>query len=157
MAGFVESRGDRAAQKTSHRRTATVLLSAAAMALTGASAAWAHHSFSAYDMSKQQTQRGTIKEFRWGAPHVSMVLAYKDKSGKAAAMSVTTGSPIAFSRQGFTARDFRRGDTVTMVYHPNVSGQPGGALSSLALADGRTFSDGEAKGATGGAGGPPRQ
>lgn len=132
-------------------RGGAVLLLAAALLLVGASSTWAHHSFSAYDMSKQLSQKGTIKEFRWGAPHVSMVLAYKDKTGRSSVMSVTTGSPIAFSRQGFTARDFRRGDAVTLVYHPNVSGLPGGALSSLTLADGRKYSDGEANGATGGA------
>ena len=114
----------------------------------------AHHSFAAYDMSKTQTAAGTIKEFRWGAPHSSMVLTYKDKSGKAGSMSILTGSPLTFSRQGFTARDFRRGDAVTVVYHPNVSGQPGGAMSSLTLKDGRKYSDGEASGVSGGAPSP---
>lgn len=135
---------------------AAARLGAAALVLLGASSAWAHHSFSAYDMRKQVSQQGTIKEFRWGAPHVSMVLAYKDKSGKAGIMSVLTGSPNAFSRQGFTVRDFRRGDPVTVVYHPNVSGLPGGAMSSLTLADGRKYSDGEAGSATGGANAAPR-
>jgi Family of unknown function (DUF6152) len=121
----------------------------AALALL-VSPAWAHHSFNAYDMSKTATMAGTIKEFRWGAPHASMVLAYKDKSGKQGTMSVVTGSPTAFSRQGFKPRDFKKGDPVTLVYHPNVNGTPGGAMSALTLPDGRTYKDAEAA-----AGGPP--
>ena len=38
----------------------------------------AHHSFNAYDMSKTESASGSIKEFRWGAPHSSMVLIYSD-------------------------------------------------------------------------------
>jgi len=109
--------------------------------------AWAHHSFNAYDMSRTVRQAGEIKEFRWGAPHASMVLAYKNK-GKDATMSVVTGSPLAFSRQGFKPRDFHKGDKVVLVYHPNVNGLPGGAMSTLILPDGRTYKDTEAAAAT---------
>jgi hypothetical protein len=104
---------------------------------------WAHHSFNAYDMSKTASQVGEIKEFRWGAPHTSLVLGYKDH-GKETRMSVVTGSPLAFSKQGFKPTDFHRGDKVTLVYYPNVNGTPGGALASVTLPDGRTYKDSEA-------------
>ena len=63
--------------------------------------AFAHHSFNAYDMSKSMPMSGTIKEFRWGAPHSSMVLMYMDKAGQPAQMAITSGSPLTFLRQGF--------------------------------------------------------
>jgi len=130
-------------------------LSIAAVAIAIAAApAFAHHSFSAYDMSKTATASGTLKEFRWGAPHSSMVLIYVDKNGKQQAMSVVTGSPLALTKQGFTPRDFHTGDKVTITYHPNVSGDPGGALATLKLPDGRTYRDNEA-GAAEKPGAPP--
>ncbi|EIZ79426.1 hypothetical protein WSK_1990 [Novosphingobium sp. Rr 2-17] len=103
----------------------------------------AHHSFAAYDMKSLKTASGTLKEFRWGAPHSSMVIVYKDK-GKDAQMSIVSGSPLMFSKKGFAPRDFKRGDKVKVIFHPNANGAPGGALAGLTLSDGRTFSDDEA-------------
>lgn len=102
-----------------------------------------HHSFAAYDMRKLNAASGTIKEFRWGAPHSSMVLTYKAK-GKDALMSVVSGSPLMFSKQGFKPKDFKAGLKVSITYHPNVNGSPGGAMATMKLPDGRTFSDSEA-------------
>lgn len=108
-----------------------------------AGTALAHHSFAAYDMSRTLSADGTLKEFRWGAPHSSMVLLYIDK-GKPKEMSIVSGSPLMFSKQGFAPRDFKRGEKVRVTYHPNTGGSPGGAMSSLKLSNGRTFSDSEA-------------
>lgn len=94
-------------------------------------------------MQSVKTTSGALKEFRWGAPHSSMVVVYKDK-GKDAQMSLVSGSPLMFSKKGFAPRDFKRGDKVKVTYHPNANGAPGGALASLTLPDGRTFSDDEA-------------
>ena len=132
-------------------------LSLSVVAAIVAAPAFAHHSFAAYDMSKTETVSGSLKEFRWGAPHSSMVVIYHDKSGKEQAMSVVTGSPAALSRQGFTPRDFHSGDKVTVTYHPNTSGGIGGALATLTLPNGRTYNDNEAAaaGPPGAPSGPP--
>ena len=127
-------------------------LAVTAMAAFAASPAFAHHSFNAYDMSKTETASGVLKEFRWGAPHSSLVLVFLDKSGKQQTMSVVSGSPLMFSKQGFAPRDFHRGDKVTLTYHPNTGGGLGGALATLTLPNGRTFKDSEA--ATAGPGAP---
>jgi hypothetical protein len=107
------------------------------------SPAIAHHSFAAYNMNTVVAAEGTLKEFRWGAPHSSMVLTYMVK-GKPMQMSIVSGSPMMFSKQGFNPRDFKRGDKLKITYHPNTSGLPGGALASLRLPSGKTFSDTEA-------------
>jgi len=117
-------------------------LAAAGLALV-AGPAGAHHSFAAYDMNQTSSAEGTLKEFRWGAPHSSMVLIYMDK-GKEKQMSIVSGSPLMFSKQGLTPRDFKRGDKVKVTFHPNISGQPGGAMASLRLPSGKSFSDTEA-------------
>ena len=126
-----------------------------AVAAIVATPTFAHHSFNAYDMSKTETVSGSIKEFRWGAPHSSMVLIYLDKSGKPQLMSVVSGSPLMFSKQGFAPRDFHRGDKVTVTYHPNTSGGSGGALATLTLPDGKNYKDSEIAVAGGQAGPPP--
>jgi len=134
-----------------HRTVARRLsLSMAAMALLTSAPAFAHHSFNAYDMSKTETATGAIKEFRWGAPHSSVVVIFLDKSGKEQTMSLVSGSPLAFSKQGFAPRDFHRGDKVTVTYHPNTGGGLGGALASLTLPDGKSYKDAEVAAA-----GPP--
>jgi len=124
-------------------------LCAAAAAAIVAAPAFAHHSFNAYDISKTESVSGSIKEFRWGAPHSSLVLIYLDKSGKQQTMSVISGSPLMFSKQGFAPRDFHRGDKVSVTYHPNTNGSGGGALASLTLPNGKTFKDSEASVAAG--------
>jgi hypothetical protein len=139
-------------------------LSVIAVTALAAAPAFAHHSFNAYDMSKIETVSGSIKEFRWGAPHSSVVLAFVDKDGQPQTMSLVSGSPLAFSKQGFAPRDFHRGDKVTASYHPNTAGTPGGALASLTLPDGKTYKDAEVgaaaaslgvPGSPGGPAGPP--
>jgi hypothetical protein len=115
-----------------------------AAGLLAAMPAMAHHSFAAYDMRKVLAASGSIKSFRWGAPHSSMVLVYRDAKGNQATMSVVGGSPAMFSRQGFSPRDFRRGARVSITFHPNANGVPGGALSTLRFSNGRIFSDAEA-------------
>jgi hypothetical protein len=132
----------------------TARLSAAALLLGGlwATATWAHHSFNAYDMSRTVAVTGTLREFRWGAPHSSMVLMYRNRRGESVRMSLVSASPLAFTRQGFAPRDFHAGDRIQVTYHPNVNGTPGGVLASLTM-NGRTFTDAEAASAiSGGAG-----
>lgn len=112
-----------------------------ALAVLGGGPAQAHHSFRAYDLTKSVAISATIKEFRWGAPHSSLIVMYKDANGQSSSMSLGSGSPTAFIKQGFQPRDFHIGDKVQVVYHPNVSGLPGGFMAKLTTADGRTYSD----------------
>jgi hypothetical protein len=114
-----------------------------AMAALVSAPAFAHHSFNAYDMSKTESVTGSLKEFRWGAPHSSLVLIYTDKTGNEQQMSVISGSPMMFSKQGFAPRDFHRGDKIVVTYHPNTSGGSGGALATLTLPDGKSYKDSE--------------
>ncbi|EIZ80471.1 hypothetical protein WSK_1032 [Novosphingobium sp. Rr 2-17] len=118
-------------------------LCVAAMAVLAAGPAKAHHSFNAYDMRKTKTVSATIKEFRWGAPHSSVAVIYVDKNKKQQVMSLISGSPLSFSKQGLAPRDFRSGDKVIVTYHPTTSGAPGGALAMLSVAGGKTYKDAE--------------
>ncbi|EIZ77727.1 hypothetical protein WSK_3737 [Novosphingobium sp. Rr 2-17] len=115
--------------------------------ISGAQAAYAHHSFAAYDMARTVTVQATVKEFRWGAPHSSVVLMVKAANGQSAPLNLISGPPNVFVRQGITPKSVRVGDKVKATYHPNFNGSAGGALATLILPDGRTFTDQESFGA----------
>jgi hypothetical protein len=103
---------------------------------------WAHHSFAAYDQSVVKTVTGTLKEFDWNAPHSGITVEYVDEKGAAQEMSVTTGAPSTIASQGFKSKDFRVGTQVTLSWHPNRNGTPGGEMTELKLEDGRVLHGG---------------
>jgi hypothetical protein len=130
-----------------HGRAMAIL--AAVVCAIAATPSLAHHSFSAYDMSKTMTAQGTVKVFRWGAPHSTVVITAKEQ-GKNVEMAIISGQPAEFVRQGIAPRDIKPGDKITVVYHPNGNGKPGGVMATMTTADGKTYSSGEVA-----AGGPP--
>ena len=60
----------------------------------------------------------------------------------------------SIASQGFKPKDFRVGTKVTLSWHPNCNGTPGGELTELKLEDGRVLHGGFA-GAPPGADGKP--
>jgi hypothetical protein len=107
-----------------------------------ASPSLAHHSYAAYDTNLTQTVSGTLKELDWNAPHAGISVAYVDGQGVMQEVSVTTGSPAVISRQGFKPKDFQKGTKVTISWHPNRNGAPGGELIEMKLEDGRVLHGG---------------
>jgi hypothetical protein len=107
---------------------------------------WAHHSSAGVDETQTLSADATLKQFAWSAPHAQIVVTYQDQSGKDVELSVVTFAPAMLIRQGFSPKDFRRGDKIKLFWHPNRSGSPGGILSKIVTADGRVMS-GEAPGA----------
>ncbi|HWJ18268.1 MAG TPA: DUF6152 family protein [Geobacterales bacterium] len=125
-------------------------VSSVAMNLLGLSfvgAAYAHHSFAAYDMTRSLTVQATVKEFRWSAPHSSLVLMVTLPNGQARELNLVTGPPDIFARQGIAPKSLRSGDKLEATYHPNINGSAGGSLAGFTLPDGRTFKDQESFGA----------
>jgi hypothetical protein len=104
--------------------------------------ALAHHSFAAYDQKVMKTVSGTLKEFDWNAPHSGVTVTYVDAQGQVQEVSVTTGAPSTIASQGFRPKDFRVGTKVTLSWHPNRNGLPGGELAEIKLEDGRVLHGG---------------
>ena len=85
----------------------------------------AHHSRAMFDMGKNITYRGVVKEYRWQNPHSHIVVRVgagaADRSTvgtwtvEASALSVMTSS-------GWTPRTYKPGDPITVVAHPNMAG-----------------------------------
>ena len=112
-----------------------------AMAMAITAPVWAHHSAAGYDLSKILSAKATLKEFRWSSPHSTAVFVIKGPDGKVQSMTVASGSPLMFVKQGFQPKDFQIGDKVEITWHPTKSGHLGGMLASVKFADGRVFKD----------------
>ncbi|MET0238998.1 MAG: DUF6152 family protein [Sphingobium sp.] len=96
----------------------------------------AHHSFAMFDPSKTRALKGTIKEFRWVNPHVSLfVLAETANGGPPELWAVELTSPGNLTRLGWTRRSFKPGDRVVVEVNPLRDGQHGGGFRKATLVD----------------------
>jgi hypothetical protein len=128
----------------------SIRLLVASLVLVSAVPALAHHSAAGVDQTQTLSADATLKQFAWSAPHAQIIVTYQDQSGNDVELSVTTFAPALLIRQGFSPKDFRRGDKIKLFWHPNRSGSSGGILSKIVTADGRVMT-----GETQGAGPPP--
>jgi hypothetical protein len=98
------------------------------VAAAGTAPAFAHHSFAMYEREKLVTLSGTVKDFVWTSPHVTIqVLPDNGKAG--AIWSIEASSPTVLARGGWTSTLLRRGDKVSLGIHPRKDGQAGGLLA----------------------------
>jgi hypothetical protein len=90
-----------------------------------ASAALAHHSFSAeYDSSKQITVKGVVQKVAWVNPHAYVFVDVKDENGKLTTWAFESLSPNALARQGWTRNSLKVGEAVTVDGYPAKDGKP---------------------------------
>ncbi|MGC4029499.1 MAG: DUF6152 family protein [Steroidobacteraceae bacterium] len=96
----------------------------------------AHHSFSMFDMKKEMTLTGEVKEFQWTNPHIWVQLMAPGADGKVVEWSIEGNSPSTLSRTGWSKRSVAPGDKVSIVIHPLRDGQNGGSLVKIVREDG---------------------
>lgn len=110
----------------------------ASVALTGT--ALAHHSFAMFDRSKEvELKQAVVARWQWTNPHIWLdviIPSGKDHAGK---YSIEGGSTGLLRRQGWEKNSLKPGDKVTVYFSPLKSGQPGGSLLAVVLANGRTL------------------
>ena len=105
----------------------------------------AHHSFANFDLNKELTVAGTIKEVQFTNPHVWLQIMVPDGKGSQTEWSIEAGAPGMLLRTGWKPNTLKTGDAVTVVTHPAKNGEANGSLIRVTLPDGRTL----------GPGGPP--
>ncbi len=105
--------------------------------LIPAASVLAHHSFGTFDMQKQATIVGTVKEFQWTNPHAWIQLKVVNAKGKIEEWGFETASPNVIGRRGWSKNTLQPGDKVTIIYHPMRNGSHGGALMSITLPSGK--------------------
>jgi hypothetical protein len=104
-------------------------LALAALSLTAAATAFAHHSFAMFDFSKKVSIHGAVKEFQWTNPHVVLWVDVPAAAGETAGTwSLELTSPGNLTRTGWSRRAFAAGDEVIVELNPLRNGRHGGAL-----------------------------
>ena len=121
------------------------LLFLAAVMLLGSGSAWGHHSFAMFDLEKEMTLEGLVKEFPWANPHVWLQILAPDGKGGTTEWSLEMGAPGMLTRTGWKSSMLKPGDKVTVVLNPLKNGEPSGRLVRVTLPNGRVM----------GPGGPP--
>ena len=114
------------------------LAGAAGLALAfGSVAAQAHHSFSMFDLTKEVTVKGTVKQFQWTNPHAYIQLVAKDTAGKDVEWSMEMGAPMYLYARGWRPGSLKAGMNVSVVLNPLRNGRPGGVVRDVTAADGK--------------------
>ena len=102
----------------------------------------AHHSFAMFDTAKPITLVGVVSAFEWTNPHAYIELDTVGGTGDASHWSVELGSTSILMRAGWKFSTLKKGDKVTALVSPLRSGEPGGLLNRITLADGRVLLNG---------------
>lgn len=116
-----------------------IIVTAAIAALGAAGAAGAHHSTAMFDMAKDVTLDGTIKDFQWTNPHTWIVFDVQNSSGSTDEYGIEGMSPNYLARNGWSKHSLNPGDKVQLVIHPLKDGRKGGFNVSVKFADGKTI------------------
>jgi Family of unknown function (DUF6152) len=111
-----------------------VALQAAAVIATPA---YGHHSFAAFDQTKQVTLKGVVREFQWTNPHSWLQLNVTNAEGTVEEWSIEMLSPSVLGRMGWKRNSIKSGEAVVVVINPVRSGAHGGNMVSVTGADGR--------------------
>ncbi len=115
-------------------------LAGAAVALT--LPAWAHHSFAMFDSEHQIKISGTVTKFDWSNPHIYVFVTGNQEGKDSQAWTIEGASPGILNRVGWKFNVVKPGDKVTMVIAPLRTGEAGGLLKLIKLADGRVLNNG---------------
>ncbi len=102
----------------------------------------AHHSFAPFDLARNITLKGTIKEVQFTNPHVWLQVLIPNDRGGQTEWSIEAGAPGMLLRTGWKPNSLKPGDPVTIVTHPAKSGAPTGSLVSVTTSDGLTLGPG---------------
>ncbi len=104
--------------------------------------AQAHHSFAMFDHDHQVKISGTVTHFQWTNPHVYIDLDVPDDQGELKHYTIECANPGILDRIGWKFNMIKVGDRITTIIAPLRTGEPGGLLKQVTLADGRKFENG---------------
>ena len=108
----------------------------------------AHHGNAAFDTGKKVTVKGTVTEWTWGNPHIYLKVDVKDDKGNVVHWVAEASNPASMISHGWSARDVKVGDEVTLTMTVAKNGAPIGRVQQLILADGRKLGNDTGNAAT---------
>jgi hypothetical protein len=116
-----------------------VLIVTIGILFVGARPSVAHHSRAMFDIAKNVTFQGVVKEYRWQNPHSHIVIAVgadaKDPS-TIGTWDIEASSVNLMVGMGWTPTTYKPGDPITVVAHPMKNGSKGALLFYAIKPDG---------------------
>jgi hypothetical protein len=103
-------------------RLISLWIVAVGVVLATVSPTLAHHSRAMFDMTKNITYRGIVKEYRWQNPHSQIIVTVEadaTDASKAGIWDIEASSVGVMVSQGWSRTTFKAGDPITVVVHPN--------------------------------------
>jgi hypothetical protein len=89
-----------------------------------------------FDKDKEVSFKGTVREFVFANPHVSILISVPDANGVTTDWSFEAASTQGMVRAGWRKSTLKPGDSVTIVGRPLRDGRPGAQLIRAILSDG---------------------
>jgi hypothetical protein len=117
----------------------TAILSVIVLGIGAVNLSSAHHSAVAFDKTKTQVVKGKVTRFIWRNPHLSVTLDVTADDGSTEEWRIEGGSTREMVANGFDRESLQDGDEVTVLVNPLKSGEVGGLMQGLTLADGKSF------------------
>lgn len=96
-----------------------------AVMLAAAHVTFAHHSRAMFDMTRNVTYRGFVKEYRWQNPHSHIVIIVGTDAtdpSTAGTWDIEASSTSLMVSEGWNRNTFKVGDPITVVAHPSKIG-----------------------------------
>ena len=97
----------------------------------------AHHGSAGYEMDKQLTMKGTVREWLWANPHCFLKYDATDEKGNVAHWAVEVSNPLDMVKRGWSLHSLKAGDEVTVTLRPAKNGAPVGQLLKVVLPSGQ--------------------
>lgn len=104
------------------------------LALSLAVPTYAHHSFSAFDRTRQVQVTGTVTQWQWSNPHTWLYVVVPVTGAGPANYSFEGYNPAELPRFGITRKKFKIGDKVTVTYFARKDHTNGGQFVGVVFA-----------------------
>ena len=102
---------------------------------------FAHHSRAHYG-TEESTTKGVVVEYKWRNPHVYVVWAVKDESGKTTQWVGEMASLTSMIADGMTKDSLKTGDEIVVVaFHSKNPGSTEALIRKITKADGTVVVD----------------
>ena len=98
----------------------------------------AHHAFAAeYDENKLVTISGKVTALKWTNPHAWLYVDGTDADNRPVSWSFEMGSPNGLLHRGWTRKDLKKGDRITVDGYRAKNGSNVANARTVTLPDGR--------------------
>jgi hypothetical protein len=106
-------------------------------------AVFGHHAGSNYDRDHEITLTGTVTQYEFANPHVSVHFDVKDEKGVVSHWTAQAGPPGRVFREGWGRDSLKPGDTVKVTGLPSKDGAKSMRIQHLVTPSGEVLREGE--------------